>query len=309
MRRTIYLDYNATTPLDPGVREVMLPFIDNVFGNPSSIHRIGQQARSKLDQSRESVAAAWRCKPSEVVFTSGGTESNNLAIFGAARRLREKGRHLIASSIEHHSVLHCFQYLKYQENYELTLLPVDASGMVSVDDLQQAIRPDTILVSVMAANNETGTVQPVEELGALCQERGVCFHTDASQWFGKKPFTNIDQFNAALVTACAHKFYGPKGAGALFIRSPFPMHSILMGGGQENEKRAGTENMACIAGLTYAMEKFVREPVFPEHPLRLLTERLIEKLEQIDGLYSGVIGQKGLVIRLLLLWKAAIVCR
>jgi cysteine desulfurase len=171
---------------------------------------------------------------------------------------------------------------------------VDAFGLVSVDDLKQAIRPDTILVSVMAANNETGTIQPVAELGAICRLKGVCFHTDASQWFGKQRFTSIDQFQAQLVTACAHKFYGPKGAGALFIRSPFPMHSILMGGGQENDKRAGTENMASIAGLSLAMERFVREPVFPDSALRFLTDRMIEELERIEGVVFRGHGTKRL---------------
>src|SRR5439155_16975461 len=164
------------------------------------------------------VAQVWRCKPSEVIFTSGGTESNNLAVFGAARHLRSKGRHLVTSAIEHHAVLHCCDYLEKKEGFEVTHLPVDSRGRVGVESLAAAIRPDTILVSIMAANNEIGTIQPVAELGALCQERGILFHTDAFQWFGKETFTGIGQFNADLVSACAHKLHGPKGAGALFIK-------------------------------------------------------------------------------------------
>src|SRR5438874_3001309 len=213
MKRSVYFDYNATTPLDPAIREAMLPFLGEVFGNPSSVHHVGRRARALLDDARERVAQVWRCKPSEVVFTSGGTESNNLALFGAARHLRSKGRHLITSAIEHHAVLHCCDYLANKEGFEVTYLPVDNTGRVTVQSLAAAIRPDTILVSIMAANNELGTIQPIAELGAACQERGVLFHTDAVQWFGKEPMPNIQQFNADLVSMCAHKIHGPKGAG------------------------------------------------------------------------------------------------
>ena len=181
MPNTIYFDYNATTPLDPQVRAAMLPFLDEVWGNPSSVHHVGRRARALLDDARDRCAAVLGCKGSEVVFTSGGTESSNLAVFGTARLLRDKGRHLITSSIEHHAVLHCFDYLERKEGFTVTRLPVDSTGRVSVDDLRRALRPDTTLVSVMAANNETGTLQPVAELGALCRERGVLFHTDAVQ--------------------------------------------------------------------------------------------------------------------------------
>jgi cysteine desulfurase len=223
----IYFDYNATTPLDPQVRAAMLPFLEEIWGNPSSVHQIGRRARALLDDARDRCAAVLGSKGSEVIFTSGGTESSNLAIFGTARLLREKGRHLITSSIEHHAVLHGFNYLERHEGFTVTRLPVDATGRVSVDDLRRALRPDTTLVSVMAANNETGTLQPVAELGALCRERGIIFHTDAVQWFGKEPFADIHQFNADLVSICAHKFHGPKGAGALYIRSPLRAHARL----------------------------------------------------------------------------------
>jgi cysteine desulfurase len=280
--RTIYFDYNATTPLDPQVREAMLPFFDGVFGNPSSVHHVGREARSLLDDARDRTAKVLGSKPSEVIFTSGGTESNNLAIFGAARLLKPKGRHLITSVIEHHAVLHCFQYLARKEGFEVTYLPVSREGMVSPEDLKKALRPDTVLVSIMAANNEIGTIQPVAELGAICRERGVLFHTDAVQWFGKEPFQNIHQFNADLVSICAHKFHGPKGAGALFIRSPLLPDPILFGGGHENERRAGTENLPAIIGLVEAMERFVRTPVFDRVKLSALSTRLIGLVDRME---------------------------
>ena len=280
---TLYFDYNATTPLDPQVRVAMLPFLDEVWGNPSSVHHVGRRARALLDDARDRTAAVLSCKSSEVVFTSGGTESSNLAVFGTARLLRVKGRHLITSSVEHHAVLHCFDYLERKEGFTVTRLPVDASGRVSVDDLRRALRPDTTLVSVMAANNETGTLQPVAELGALCRERGVVFHTDAVQWFGKELFANVHQFNADLVSICAHKFHGPKGAGALFIRSPLHPDPVQFGGAHENERRAGTENLPAIIGFTDALERFVRVPVFERSHLAPLTAQLLAAVDTCEG--------------------------
>ena len=281
--KTIYFDYNATTPLDPAVREAMLPFMGEIFGNPSSVHHVGRRARALLDDARDRVATVWRSKPSEVVFTSGGTESNNLAIFGAARLMREKGRHLITSTIEHHAVLHCFQYLEKKEGFAVTYVPVNAEGIVSADDVKKAIRPDTTLVSIMSANNETGSLQPVAEIGDICRSQRVLFHTDAVQSFGKQPFDRIHQFNADLVSVCAHKFHGPKGAGALFIKSPLQPDPIIFGGGHENERRAGTENVAGYIGLAEALERFVRPPVFAGEKLGLLAARLIEFARTLDG--------------------------
>ncbi|MCW5556517.1 MAG: cysteine desulfurase, partial [Verrucomicrobiae bacterium] len=238
----IYFDYNATTPLDPAVREAMMPFLDGVWGNPSSVHQIGRAARAALDEARYRLSGLWKCRPSEVVFTSGGTEANNLAVLGAARRLRAqgRGRHLLTSAVEHPAVLHAHRQLQRLEGFEVTELPVDAAGRVDPQSVAAALRPDTLLVSVMAANNEVGTLQPVAEIGALCRERGVCFHTDAVQALGKRSFEDIHQFQADLVAVCAHKFHGPKGAGALFIRSPLQPESVVVGGGHENERRAGT---------------------------------------------------------------------
>ncbi|GDY19439.1 cysteine desulfurase [Verrucomicrobiota bacterium] len=279
----VYFDYNATTPLDPAVREAMLPFLDTIWGNPSSVHQIGRRARALLDDARDRVATVLGAKPSEVVFTSGGTESNNLAIFGTARHLRAKGRHLITTTIEHHAVLQCFQYLERYEGFTVTYVPVDAAGQVPVSAVERALRPDTTLVSVMAANNELGTLQPVAAIGALCRTRGVVFHTDAVQVFGKLAFTGIGQFNADLVSICAHKFHGPKGAGALYIRSPLLPDPILFGGAHENERRAGTENLPAIIGFTEATARFLRTPVFPSPTMWTLTRRLHELIAPLPG--------------------------
>jgi cysteine desulfurase len=283
MPRTIYLDYNATTPLDPAVRDAMLPFLGEIWGNPSSVHHVGQKARALLDDARDRAAKFLGAKPSEIIFTSGGTESNNLAILGTARLLKSKGKHLITSAIEHHAVLHCFDFLEKHEGFEVTRLAVDAQGRVSPEDLTRAIRKDTVMVSVMAANNEIGTLQPISQLGAICRERGVCFHTDAVQWFGKEPFENLSQFNADLVSICAHKLHGPKGAGLLWIKSPLHPIPTALGGSHENERRAGTENLAGIIGLVSALEKFVKPAIFDKQKLKPLADKLISAIEKIDG--------------------------
>jgi cysteine desulfurase len=288
MPRTIYFDYNATTPLDPAVREAMLPFLENIWGNPSSVHHVGRKARALLDDARDRAAKflganSNSVRPSEIIFTSGGTESNNLAIFGTARALKSKGKHLITSAVEHDAVLQSFDYLEKKEGFEVTRLPANSEGHVSPDDLRKAIRADTTFVSIMAANNEIGTIQPVVELGAICRERGIIFHSDAVQWFGKEPFENVGQFNADLVSVCAHKFHGPKGAGLLYIKSPLHPDPIFFGGGHENERRAGTENLAGIIGLVVALEKFVKPPVFEKSRLKPLAEKLIATIEKIDG--------------------------
>jgi len=283
--RSIYFDYNATTQLDPQVREAMMPFLNEVWGNASSVHHIGRKARAYLDEFRERSAKVLGCKPSEVIFTSGGTESANLAIFGAARMLKPKGRHIITSAVEHHAVLHSFQYLAKHEGFEATILPVNREGFISPEDLRRALRTDTVLVSLMAANNEIGTIQPVAEFGKICQERGVLFHTDAVQWFGKEPFSGVQQFNADFVSICAHKFHGPKGAGALFIKSPLHPDPILFGGSHENERRAGTENLPAIAGFVEALEQFVPNPVFSSIKLKPLADRLVQLIDQIPGVH------------------------
>jgi cysteine desulfurase len=280
---TVYFDYNATTPLDPQVREAMLPFLGEIWGNPSSVHHVGRHARALLDDARDRAARVLGCKPSEIIFTSGGTESVNQAIFGTARLLKPKGRHLITSAVEHHAVLYCCEYLAKKEGFDLTILPVDREGFVAAETLEKNLRPDTILVSIMAANNEIGTIQPIAELGAICRRHGVLFHTDAVQWFGKEPFNDIHQFNADLVSICAHKFHGPKGAGALFVRSPLTLDPILFGGSHENERRAGTENLAAIIGFVAAIERFIKQPVFAKPQMASLTNQLQRFLERLEG--------------------------
>lgn len=277
--RPVYLDYNATTPLDPAVRAAMEPFFAEIFGNPSSVHQVGRRARAHLDDARDRVARVLGAKPSEIIFTSGGTESDNLAVCGAARLRRDRGRHLVTSAVEHHAVLHPLEALARDEGFTLTVLPVDAEGRVDPADLRRALRPDTVLVSIQAANNETGTLQPVAELGAIARGHGALFHTDAAQWFGKEDFDDIGQLEADLVTLCAHKFHGPKGAGVLYVRSPLLPPPLLRGGGHENERRAGTENLPAIIGLAEAAERFLRDPVFDLEQmvaLRLELERALE---------------------------------
>ncbi|MDR3456506.1 MAG: cysteine desulfurase family protein [Verrucomicrobiae bacterium] len=283
MPRTVYFDYNATTPLDPEVRAAMLPFLDGIWGNPSSVHHIGRKARALLDDARDRAAKFLGAKPSEIIFTSGGTEANNLAIFGTARMLKGKGKHLITSAIEHHAVLQCFDYLEKNEGFTVIRLPIDVNGRVSVADLKNAIRSDTVLVSIMAANNEIGTLQPIAEIGAVCRARKVALHTDAVQWFGKEPLDTIGQFNADLVSVCGHKFHGPKGAGLLYIKSPLHPDPILFGGGHENERRAGTENLPAIIGLVAALEKHVKPPVFDRAKLKPLADQLMSTVVKIPG--------------------------
>ncbi|MFT6620152.1 MAG: cysteine desulfurase, partial [Limisphaerales bacterium] len=209
------------------------------------------------------------------------------------RQLKEQGRHLITSTIEHHAGLHCFDYLEAKEGFEVTRLPVNASGQIAAADLRSAIRNDTVLVSLMALNNETGTLQDVNEFGSICRDRGVLFHTDAIQWFGKQPFAGVDQFNADLVSVCGHKFHGPRGAGALYLRSPLLPDPILFGGAHENERRAGTENLPAIAGLVEALERFVPSPVFATTEIRSYADQVINLAKQTDGMtFRGDLAQR-----------------
>jgi len=282
--RTVYLDYNATTPLDENVRAAMLPFLDEVYGNPSSVHHIGQRARAALDDSRDRVAAVLRCRPSEIIFTCGATESCNHAIIGAAWLRRDLGRHIVTSAIEHHAVLHTCEYLASNHGFKLSVVAPDSSGLVAAESILEAIRPDTILVSLMAANNEVGTIQPVAEVGEHCAHNGILFHCDAVQSLGKLPFSGISQFGADLVSLCAHKLHGPKGAGVLFVRSPLQLPPLLHGGAHELDRRAGTENLPAIIGLSEALERFVPEPVFSSAFLLPLASRV---LKQIDDSHAA----------------------
>ena len=247
----IYLDHNATTPLAPEAMQAMLPFLTEHFGNPSSIHAAGRETRAAIDDARDKLARLIGAKPHEIIFTGGGTESDNLAIIGLARNRAAQGKHLITCVTEHHAVLHAFEYLHKQEGFSVTWLPVDAGGRIDLKQLADEITPRTTLVSIMSANNETGVMQPVREIGQLCRERGVLFHSDAIQSFGKEPIHSA-HFDA--LSLAAHKFNGPKGAGLLWLRAGISIERLQFGGSHENERRPGTENVAGIAGMATAAE-------------------------------------------------------
>jgi len=274
--RLIYLDHAATTPLDPRVLEAMLPFLSGISGNASSIHQVGRAALQALDDAREQVALVLGCQPKEIVFTSGGSESINLALKGVAMALRAQGKnHLISSTIEHHAVLHALDYLVEYEGFRVTLLPVDRNGRVNPADLSTALRPETALVSVMYANNETGVVQPIADLAAICRERGVLFHTDAVQAPGQLPL-DVNTLSVDLLSLTAHKFYGPQGVGLLYLRRGTPLVPQINGGAQERRRRAGTENIAGIVGLAKALTIAESERTTHASRLRALSERLID---------------------------------
>ena len=247
----IYLDYNATTPLAPEVFEVMRPYMERHFGNPSSIHAAGREARAAIDDARDRLAGMLGAKSHEVIFTGGGTESDNLAVIGLARSFADKGRHVVTCATEHHAVLHSFEYLEKKEGFHVTRLPVDGRGQIDLDQLADALTPETTLVSIMSANNETGTLQPLPQIGAICRERGVVFHSDAIQSFGKEP---IPAGVCDALSLAAHKFHGPKGAGLLYLRAGLPVERLQFGGSHENQRRPGTENVAAIAGMAKAAE-------------------------------------------------------
>ena len=275
----VYLDYNATTPLAPEALAAMMPFLRDDFGNPSSIHAAGRQTRAAIDSARERLANLLGVKAHEIIFTSGGTEACNLAVLGIARAHAPRGRHLITAAAEHHAVLHAFEHLKHHEGFELALLPVDRLGRVDPENLKAALRADTVLVSVMHANNETGTIQPIEELAAICRERRVCFHTDAIQTFGKLPLRPTD-LGAGAVSLAAHKFYGPKGAGALYLRSGVAIARIVHGGSHENTRRPGTENVAAIAGMAAAAEVAEGKRCADQMRLASLRDRLWDGIQR-----------------------------
>ena len=269
----IYLDYNATTPLCDEARVAMLPYLDRHFGNPSSIHAAGRDARAAIDDARDGIAALLGVRPNELIFTSGGTESNNLAILGLARSHAARGRHLICGRTEHHAVLHAFEHLQKRENFEVTWLACDQGGHIRLGELEQSIRPDTTLVSIMRANNETGVIQPMTEISALCRARGLLLHSDMVQSLGKLA-TNLDEVDAA--SFAAHKIYGPKGAGMLFLRVGVPIEATQFGGSHENERRPGTENVAAIAGMAGALQATLRDREREQRREALLRDRLWE---------------------------------
>jgi cysteine desulfurase len=267
----IYLDHNATTPLAPEVFEAMRPYLERHFGNPSSIHTAGREARAAIDDARDRLAALLHGKPHELIFTSGGTEADNLAVIGLARSHVGRGKHVITSTAEHHAVLHAFEHLQRREGFRVTWLPVDSRGRTDPAELANAITNETTLVSIMSANNETGTLQPVREMARLCRERGVVFHTDAIQSFGKEALDARD-FDAMAIAA--HKFYGPKGVGLLYVRAGIPLERLQLGGSHENERRAGTENVAAIVGMAAAAELVLRDLAEEQRRQAVLRDQL-----------------------------------
>src|SRR5947199_3181288 len=252
----IYLDYNATTPLCDSAREAMLPYLDRHFGNPSSVHAAGREARAAIDDARDKLAGLLHVKPHEIIFTGGGTESCNLAVLGLARCRMQRGGHVISAKTEHHAVLNAVEHLEKHERFEVTWLNVSRDGIVDLDHLAKSIRPETRLVSIMAANNETGVIQPIREISRICRERGVLLHSDMVQAFGK---IDIDLSLVDAASFAAHKFYGPKGVGFLFLRSGLSIQPIMFGGAHENERRPGTENVAAIAGMATAADWTLRD--------------------------------------------------
>ena len=285
--RRVYADYNATTPLDPQVLEAMLPYLREHFGNASSVHTFGREARAAIDDVRVRLANLLGAQEGEMVFTGGGTEADNMAVFGVVRARRKQGRHIITSSIEHHAVLHACQYIEKTGECEVTYLPVSRECLVDPADLCKAVRPDTVLVSIMSANNETGTIQPVKELATICRERGLTFHTDAVQSFGKQP-VNVKDWGADLLSIAAHKFYGPKGVGALYVRRGTKLDPLLFGGSHENDRRAGTENVAAIVGLAKAAELAIVQMGEEQGRLFELTEKLGADITQrVHGVHRN----------------------
>jgi len=278
--RTIYLDHAATTPVRKEVAEAMMQVLTENWGNPSSIHQFGRPARKAMEESRERIAKAIGADPREIIFTGSGTEADNIAIVGGARANKKKGNHLITTAVEHHAVLDAFKALE-KEGFEVTYLPVDADGRISVADFQNALRDDTVLVSIMHGNNEVGTIMPVAEIGAICREKKVLFHTDAVQTVGKIPF-DVKAINCDFAALSGHKIYGPKGIGVLYMRRGVRTQPLYFGGGQERKLRPGTESVANIVGMATALELAVAEMEQESARLSKLRDRLI------DGILANI---------------------
>ena len=287
--RSVYMDYSATTYVKPEVLEEMLPYFTNKFGNPSSFYGISRETKMAVDKARGQVAQALNADLNEIYFTGGGSEADNWAIKGIASAYKNKGNHIITTKIEHHAVLHTCQYLEKQ-GFEVTYLDVDEEGFINLEELKNAITDKTILVSIMFANNEIGTIEPVKEIGQICKERKVLFHTDAVQAVGNVKI-DVKDMNIDLLSLAGHKIYGPKGIGALYVRKGIRIHNLIHGGGQERNRRAGTENIAGIVGIGKAIE--LASQNLEEHAKNMivLRDRLIEGLLKIP--YTRLNGPRG----------------
>ncbi|MCG2728378.1 MAG: cysteine desulfurase NifS [Candidatus Methanoperedenaceae archaeon] len=282
MTRQVYMDHSSTTAVDPAVTEALLPYFSERFGNPSSLYSIGRQARRAIEEARQRVADLIGAKKEEIIFTGSGTESDNLAIKGIAYKNRKKGDRIITSSIEHHAVLHTCKYLEAQ-GFKVTYLPVSKEGLVNPEDVTRAITPQTILITIMHANNEIGTIQPIEEIGKIAKERNIPFHTDAVQTAGKIP-ANVEALGVSLLSMSAHKMYGPKGAAALYIRKGTFIEPQLHGGGHERNLRSSTENVPGIIGFGKACE-LAKERLYEEAKIADLRDRLIKGILEIKDSY------------------------
>lgn len=273
MNEIIYFDNAATTPIRPEVYDAMRPYIESCYGNPSSVYKLARESKKAIDLARKQVADAINADMDEIFFTGCGSESDNWAIKGVALALKDRGKHIITTCIEHHAILHTCEFLE-ENGYEVTYIPVDEYGMVSADDIKKAIRPDTILVSVMTANNEIGTIEPIKEIGAVCREKGIYFHTDAVQAVGHIKI-DVKEMNIDLLSLSGHKIGAPKGIGALYIRKGVKIKNLIHGGQQEKGKRAGTENVIGIAALGKAIELAVSEMEDTTERLKYLRDKII----------------------------------
>ncbi|WP_244833056.1 cysteine desulfurase NifS [Clostridium sp. BJN0001] len=287
--KTVYMDYSATTYVKPEVLQEMLPYFTEKFGNPSSFYGISRETKRAIDIARERVAKAINCLPEEVYFTGGGSESDNWALKGIASAHRNEGNHIITTKIEHHAILHTCQYLE-KLGFDITYLDVDEEGFINIDELKNAITDKTILVSVMFANNEIGTIEPIKEIGEICREKNVIFHTDAVQAVGNIP-VDVKEMNIDMLSLAGHKIYGPKGIGVLYIKKGIKIDNLIHGGGQERGRRAGTENIASIVGIGKAIE-IVTENLKPHmEKMTKLRDKLIDNLLKIP--YSRLNGPRG----------------
>ncbi|AHM56544.1 cysteine desulfurase IscS [Peptoclostridium acidaminophilum DSM 3953] len=276
-KKRIYMDYAATTPIKKEVVDAMMPYLTEHFGNPSSVHGFGRDVKKVIDESRDKIAKAVNAKPEEIFFTGGGSESDNMAIKGIAFAYKDKGNHIITSKIEHHAVLHTCEYLEKNHGFEVTYLDVDKDGIISLEELRAAIKDNTVLITIMQANNEIGTVQPVKEIAQIASEKGVFFHTDAVQALGNIEI-DVKDLGVDLMSFTAHKIYGPKGIGALYMRKGIKLHPLIHGGSQERKKRAGTENVAGIVAFAKAVELATKDVAGHAKEQSQLRDHLIDSV-------------------------------